>query len=52
MGKSITPPFSKGGPGRLYKRWKIPLNPPLEKGDLKASPPQLLLVDSLPEASE
>jgi hypothetical protein len=29
------PPFSKGGQGGLNNRLIIPLNPPLEKGDLK-----------------
>jgi hypothetical protein len=29
------PPFLKGGKGGLNNRLIIPLNPPLEKGDLK-----------------
>jgi len=33
MGKELSP-FSKGGQGGLNKRLIIPLNPPLEKGDL------------------
>jgi hypothetical protein len=29
------PPFFKGGQGGFYKPRKIPLNPPLRKGDFK-----------------
>jgi len=31
----LTPPFLKGGRGDFINRLKIPLNPPLEKGDLR-----------------
>gem|GEM_PF-6461885 len=51
MGKRITPPFFKGELGGLYNRLIIPLNPPLEKGDLKNPPAILLHVDSLSAAA-
>jgi len=35
------PPFLKGGQGGLNKGLIIPLNPPLEKGDLKSPFPTL-----------
>src|SRR4030042_2919153 len=38
----LIPPFSKGGSGGILSAWeksKIPLNPPLKKGDFKSCPP-------------
>jgi hypothetical protein len=36
----LHPPFRKGGKGG-FETWKIPLNPPLLKGDFKSSQKQV-----------
>ena len=40
FGSQFLPPFSQGGQGGLNNRLIIPLNPPLRKGDFKASAPR------------